>query len=66
MTPNDADALNIREEDLLKVHFPGERALTLENVRPKIHESYVLQMHLDTDDSNAAGLKGGEPVKIVR
>ena len=67
MTPSDANALNIRgESDRLKVHFQGERALTLENVRPKISEDYVLQMHLDTDDSNAAGLKGGEPVEIVR
>ena len=66
MTPSDAEALNIREADILKVHFPGERALTFENVRPKISEGYVLQMHLDTDDSNAAGLKGGEPVEILR
>ena len=66
MTPRDANALGIHEDDLLKVHFRGERALTFENVRPKIHEDYVLQMHLDTDDANAAGLKGGEPVEIVR
>ena len=66
MTPGDANALGIREDALLKVHFRGERALTLENVRPKISEDYVLQMHLDTDDANAAGLKGGEPVEIVR
>ena len=66
MTPKDADRLGIQEDDLLKVYFPGERALTFENVRPKISEGYVLQMHLDTDDSNAAGLKGGEPVEIVR
>ena len=66
MTPNHAEALGIHENELLKVHFRGERALTFENVRPKISEGYVLQMHLDTDDSNAAGLKGGEPVEIVR
>ena len=66
MTPKDADALGIREDDSLKVRFRGERALIFENVRPKISEGYVLQMHLDTDDSNAAGLKGGEPVEIVR
>ena len=66
MTPGDANGLGIHEDDLLKVYFRGERALTFENVRPKIHEDYVLQMHLDTDDANAAGLKGGEPVEIVR
>lgn len=66
MTPEHADAFGIREGDLLKVRIPGERALTFENIRPKISESYVLQMHLDTDDSNAAGLKGGEAVELVR
>merc|ERR1712169_111848 len=33
------------------VRIPGDRALILENVRPKIDPSYVFQMHLDTDDS---------------
>ena len=66
MTPKDAESLGIRADELLKVHFKGERALTFENVRPKISEDYVLQMHLDTDDANAAGLTGGEPVKIIR
>lgn len=66
MTPTQADAFGVDETSRLKVHFPGERALTLENIRPKIHESYVLQMHLDTDDANAAGLKGGEAVELAR
>lgn len=66
MTPAEAAAFGVDENSRLKVHFPGERALTLENVRPKIHDSYVLQMHLDTDDANAAGLKGGEAVELAR
>ena len=66
MTPAEAAAFGVDENSRLKVHFPGERALTLENVRPKIHESYVLQMHLDTDDANAAGLKGGEAIELAR
>ncbi|RKU11750.1 phosphate propanoyltransferase [Candidatus Poribacteria bacterium] len=66
MKPEQAEAFGIKETDLLKIHIPGERALIFENIRPKIHESYVLQMHLDTDDSNAAGLKGGEAVELLR
>ena len=66
MTPAQAQALGIRETELLKIRIPGERALIFENIRPKIHESYVLQMHLDTDDANAAGLKGGEAVELLR
>lgn len=66
MTPEQAQEFGLTESDRVRVRIPGERALTFENIRPKIHESYVLQMHLDTDDSNAAGLKGGEAVELVR
>ncbi len=66
MTPQDAESLGVRKGDLLKIRIPGERALTFENIRPKISPSYVLQMHLDTDDSNAAGLRGGEGVELLK
>ena len=66
MTPQDAEHWGIREGDLLKVRIPGERALTFENIHPKISSSYVPQMHLDTDDANAAGLQGGEGVELLR
>ena len=66
MTPQIATSFGVEEGDLLKVRIAGERALTLENIRPKISSSYVLQMHLDTDDSNAAGLRGGEAVELLR
>ena len=44
----------------------GDRSLVFENIRPKIHPDYVLQMHLDTDDANAAGLRGGEAVELLK
>ena len=66
MTPQDAESWGIREGDLLTVRIPGERALTFENIHPKISPSYVPQMHLDTDDANAAGLQGGEGVELLR
>jgi putative phosphotransacetylase len=65
MTPQIASSLGVHEGELLRVRIPGERALTLEQIRPKISSSYVLQMHLDTDDSNAAGLQGGEAVELL-
>ena len=66
MTPEDAKNWGIREGDLLTVRIPGERALTFENIHPKISPSYVPQIHLDTDDANAAGLRGGEGVELLR
>jgi putative phosphotransacetylase len=66
ITPQHAESFGVREGDFLKVRIPGERAITFENIRPKISPSYVLQMHLDTDDANASGLRGGEAVDILR
>ena len=65
MNPVQAEGFGVTEYDRLKVRVSGERALVLENVRPKIDPSYVLQIHLDTDDSNAAGLVGGEDLEIL-
>jgi len=66
MTLEDAKRLGVEADDLLNVRIPGERALTFENVKPKIGEGVFVQMHLDTDDANAAGLRGGESVELMK
>jgi putative phosphotransacetylase len=66
MTSDDAECLDINPDDDLKVRIPGVRALTFENVRPKIGEGVFPQLHLDTDDANAAGIRGGEAVQIIK
>jgi len=66
MTSEDAQKLGVKAEDSLKVRIPGERALTFENVKLKISEGVLVQMHLDTDDANAAGLRGGESVELMK
>lgn len=66
MTAEDAECLGVKPDDSLKVRIPGIRALTFENVRPKIGEGVLPQLHLDTDDANAAGIRGGEAVEIIK
>jgi putative phosphotransacetylase len=66
LTPEDAECLGVEAEDELKVRIPGIRALTFENVRLKISEGVFPQLHLDTDDANAAGIRGGEAVEIIK
>jgi putative phosphotransacetylase len=65
MTPEDAECLGVKPGSELKVRLPGIRALTFENVRPKISEGVFPQLHLDTDDANAAGLHGGEAIEVI-
>ncbi len=65
MNPTDAQCFGVTSGTPYKVHVPGERAVTFENVYVKISEGVLLQMHLDTDDANAAGLRGGELVDLI-
>ncbi|MEA2098363.1 MAG: phosphate propanoyltransferase [Patescibacteria group bacterium] len=57
MTPKDAEEVNAKDGDLLKVRTEGERGLIFENVTARVDESFLLAMHLDTDEGNAVGIE---------
>lgn len=51
-----ADKLNLKHGKLVKVRIGGERSLLFENVMIKVRDNYDWNMHLDTDEANAAGV----------
>jgi len=57
MTPKDAEEINVKDGDLLKVKTEGERGLTFENVVARVDENFLLAMHIDTDEGNAGGIE---------
>jgi putative phosphotransacetylase len=56
----------VKDDAIVKVRVPGIRAITFENVQIRVSDKFFLQMHLDTDDANAAGIKCGESVELVK
>jgi propanediol utilization protein len=42
-----------------------ERETIYERVLCRVSDSYALELHLDTDEANAAGLRNGDPAYIV-
>lgn len=57
MHPNDAKAFHVSDGDEVAVAIVGgERDLVLGDVSIRVHENYVLEMHIDTDEANAAEL----------
>jgi len=58
MTPKDAEEINAKDGDLLKVKTRGGRGLTFENVVARVDENFSLAMHIDTDEGNAGGVGG--------
>lgn len=55
-TPEDAAALGIADQDIVSVKInTADRSLTFGDVIVRVSPSFALAMHIDTDESNAAG-----------
>jgi putative phosphotransacetylase len=66
MTERDASEHGVSDGDLVRVRFSGDRALVFENVLIRVGKNMALELHLDTDDANAAGVRPPMTVKILR
>lgn len=65
MTNQDALRFGVQEGDYCKVRVAGEKGTVFENVLIRINDNWKLQIHLDTDDANAALIKGDISVEFV-
>ncbi len=54
--PADALRLAVRDKDIVRVRVEGERSLIFGDVLVRISPKYKLEMHVDTDEANAAEL----------
>ena len=60
MTPADAAALGVADGDRVDVRAHSERGdLTFGDVAVRVRDDFVLEMHVDTDEANSAGLSSG-------
>lgn len=64
--PDVANRLGIKDGELVNVKVAGERGVIFTNVLVRVSEKYLLQMHLDTDDANAAGVNCNSLAELVR
>jgi putative phosphotransacetylase len=62
---SDAERFGIADKQSLRVRFSGERGVVFENVIARVSEQYALDMHIDTDEANAAGVKNGDMAQII-
>ncbi|WP_139998484.1 phosphate propanoyltransferase [Paenibacillus paridis] len=62
---SDAERFGISDKQSLRVRFAGERGVVFENVVARVSEQYALDMHIDTDEANAAGVKNGDKAEII-
>jgi len=73
MSPAEAKNFGVKDRDrvvvapVTKMASPNSetRTVIFDNVLIRVHENFVLDFHIDLDEANAAGLKTGDPVRLL-
>jgi propanediol utilization protein len=65
MSPDDAERFGVKDKDWVMVRVGGERGIIYDDVLVRVHADYRLDMHLDTDEANAADLHPGSTGVLI-
>lgn len=65
MSDEEARKLGVSNGDMCKVRLCGDKPTIYENVRIRTHDTWKLQLHLDTDEANATGTLCGAKAEFM-
>ena len=65
MSPKDAEAAGVKDGDVVSVRADNERGTVFNHVQIRVNDSFTLEMHIDTDEANAAKISTGMTVRII-
>ncbi len=66
MNLEDAEKFGVKDKDIVSVRTFGPRAVVFENVLVRASEKFALEMHVDMEEGNAAGVRNGDLVELVK
>ncbi len=66
MSTDEGAAFGLCDGQYVDVEVSGARRTKFYDVQVRVHKDFRLEMHIDTDDANAAGIGNGAIVKIVK
>ena len=67
MTPKDAENYGVKNGDIVSVKVDtDQRSLVFGDTVVRVRDDFALAMHIDTDEGNAAGIKGSALGEIVK
>ena len=66
MSLDEAARYNVTDGEYVDVLLCGERKSMFYDVQIRAHKDFRLEMHIDTDDANAAGVGNGAKVKLIK
>ena len=65
MSPEEGKAFGLKDQDVVSVKLDGPRGLIFDNVLVRVNPNFLLDMHLDVEEGNAAGAKNGQMATII-
>lgn len=66
LTPAYAEAHGIKDNDYVNVEIDTIKPTRFYDVQVRVRDDFNVEMHIDTDDANSAGLKNGMRVRILK
>lgn len=66
MSVEEGAAFGVKDGEYADVEICGERRSLFYDVQIRVHKNFRLEMHIDTDDANAAGVGNGFMAKLIK
>ena len=66
MSESEGSAFGLKDGDYVDVELNGERRSLFYDVQVRVHKDFRLEMHIDTDDANAAGVGNCFKAKLIK
>lgn len=66
LTPEYAKKHGIADGNYVDVEVEGIKPTRFYDVQVRVRDDFNIEMHIDTDDANSAGLKNGDIVRIIK
>ena len=66
MHTSDAARFGVKDGDYVTVDVNGKKRTRWYDVQIRVSDKFALEMHVDTDDANAAGIGNGSKVKLIK
>lgn len=66
MSIKDAQAAGVQDGEFVSVKVEGDRKTVFDQVKVRVDKSFTLEMHIDTDEANAAKVSTGQTVMMYQ
>lgn len=66
MSEEDGERFGLKDCDYVTVELNSERRTKFYDVQIRVNKDFRLEMHIDTDDANAAGVRNGDKAVIIK